>query len=159
MGDPTVFGGPFELVVPPAFDREVLFVYADDAASVRVTVNDAILKAAGMIVRRTALTEAERVRFVLFASLVDDGEAQAIALAEARKLPLLSDDVLGLRLAASVGVSTLTTLDLLVLWARDRGSKEIRETCLRLRKRARYGVPRDHQHADWYRSQLEEPEN
>jgi hypothetical protein len=59
----------------------------------------------------------EGVRYLHFLHQVDDGEAQALAMAEQRALPLLTDDIAGTMLAGRMGVEVVSTLDLLHVWA------------------------------------------
>ncbi len=136
------------------YTEEVLYVYADDTLTVRVTITDEIMADAGMNLSRVALTPDEQVDYVAYALHVDDGEAQAIAIAKHRDLELLTDDEAGIRLAASEGVRVVTTLDIAVAWSNDRSPEEIAAACYRLRTRARYGVPRRHPLAQWYAGHL-----
>ena len=143
-----------ELAVPPVFDNEVLFIYIDDAASAKVQVTDDILREARITIKRLTLSDAERVSYVRHALVVDDGEAQTIAIAEHRRMTFLSDDVAGQRLANGIGLQVTTTLDLIFEWAKHRSDADVRAACQRLRKRGRYSVPRWHHLADWYRERL-----
>ncbi len=143
-----------ELVVPPAYDSEVLYVFIDDKET-RVKVTDSLLAAARMTLTRSVLSTPETIAYVRFAALVDDGEAQTIAVAQGRSQPLLTDDVAGLRVAMQIGLPTVTTLDLAVSWSHGRSVKAVKEACRRLRLRGHYGIPRLHAHADWYRQNLD----
>lgn len=63
--------------------------------------------------------EAEQASLVEFAQLVDDGEAEALALALHRRLCLVTDDRPAIRAAnrADVAVQTVETPELLKVWA------------------------------------------
>lgn len=148
------FGHPIVITTPPAFFREALFVKADDLRT-RIALTEQSLCDANFVLEATALSARETERFVEFATLVDDGEAQALAIASERRVPLLSDDVAGIRLAEANGITVITTLDLAVSWATEKPEAEIRTACQRLRFRARYAVPRNHAHSEWYWSQLQ----
>jgi hypothetical protein len=65
-------------------------------------------------------TEAEIADYVEFALELDDGEAQALALARNRGMVLLTDERKALRIAQrpDVAVPTITTAQLLMEWAK-----------------------------------------
>jgi len=114
---------------------------------------------AGLHLVRTELTEVELNTSIQLTSLVDDGEAQALAIARHRGVLFLSDDGPGLRAATQIGVRSLTTLELAKSWAADKAIAEVQAACQRLRQRARYDVPRNHPLAEWYRSNLVGPDS
>ncbi len=64
-------------------------------------------------------TDGEIADYVEFALELDDGEAQALALAKNRGLVLLTDERKALRIAQrpDVAVTTITTAQLLMEWA------------------------------------------
>ena len=105
------------LLVSTSFRREALYVYIDDSRSKRVPVDDAMMRRAGIILDDVVLTEPESESYVEHAAYVDDGEAQALAIAQHRSLSLLSDDRAGIRRARDLGIDVVTTLDLLVAWS------------------------------------------
>ncbi len=78
-------------------------MYHDDARTKRVPVDDAMIGRAGIILEDVALTESESESYVEHAAYVDDGEAQALAIAQHRSVPLLTDDRAGFRRARSLG--------------------------------------------------------
>lgn len=152
--DGSGFEEALELWAPPAYFSEALYVLAADLDS-RIALTAELLAKAKLHVARVELTDQENERYVAMAAAIDDGEAQAIAIALERGVPLLSDDAAGIAMAKKLGVTSLTTLDLAVQWAKNRQDSEVRMACERLRTRARYGVPREHLHAQWYRDHLD----
>jgi len=147
------FETSLELLAPPTFLSEALYVLGADLAN-RIELTPDLLKTAKMFTTACVLSERETELYVELAALIDDGEAQALAVAIERKVPLLSDDGAGIAAATSRGATVLTTLDLAVQWAQGRSEAEIRDACVRLRNRARYAVPREHQHSTWYKGHL-----
>lgn len=127
----------------------------DRDLATRIPVSETTLQSTALIVKPTRLTENETLAYVEFAQQLDDGEAQALAIALARGYPLLTDDEAGIKIGHKHGVEIVTTLDLASKWSDGRDSADIRAACRRLRLQARYGIPRFHAQADWYRSQLD----
>lgn len=81
--------------------------------------------------------------YVEFACEVDDGEAQALALAKNRGLVLLTDDRKALSLAERNGIQTLSTAAVLVAWAAlaPRHQARLREILTRIEVLARFRPP------------------
>jgi predicted nucleic acid-binding protein len=156
FSDGVGMGAWLECLVGPAFRTEVLFVYKDDSLTTRASPAIADFGAAEIRIVEARLSDAERADWVRYAQAVDDGEAQALAIASNRRIPLLTDDTAGIRLGRSLGVETATSLDLAFQWAADRTIDEVRAACRRLRNRTRFAVPRDGSHVDWYRSRLDD---
>jgi predicted nucleic acid-binding protein len=152
----AAIAGARRLVLVPAVVSESLFIFADDAATRRVRIDRDLLIASGLRTLETELREEELVAYVGYASQVDDGEAQAIAIAQARQLPLLSDDNGAMRLAAVLNIMVETTLDLSRAWSKDQSSFAVRNAMRSLRSRANYARPRSHPLRDWYVDLLKE---
>lgn len=144
------------LVLVPAVINESLFIFADDAATRRVQINRDLLISSGLRTLEIELCEEELVAYVGHASQVDDGEAQAIAVAQARRLPLLSDDNGAIRLAAMLNIKVETTLDLSRAWSEGKSDIVVRDAMHSLRQRANYAPPRSHPLRQWYLSALNE---
>lgn len=91
--------------------------------------------------------------YVDFATELDDGEAQALAIAKARNLELVTDDRKATIVAASpaVGVKTVTTADVLRTWADLPGNGPlVRDVLLRIQALARFTPQRGTPGADWW---------
>lgn len=148
--------GTRRLLLVPAVISESLFIFADNAATRRVRVDRDLLIASGLRTLETELREEELAVYVGHASQVDDGEAQAIAVAQARQLPLLSDDNGAMRLAALLNIRVETTLELSHAWSEGQSSIVVRDAMRSLRRRANYAPPRSHPLRKWYLSVLNE---
>ena len=148
--------GTRRLLLVPAVISESLFIFADNAATRRVRVDRDLLIASGLRTLETELREEELAAYVGHASQVDDGEAQAIAVAQARQLPLLSDDNGAMRLAALLNIRVETTLELSHAWSEGQSSIVVRDAMRSLRRRANYAPPRSHPLRKWYLSVLNE---
>ena len=111
---------------------------------------------AGVLILCRPETPDEQQSYVDFAVDLDDGEAQALALAKHRQLVLTTDERPGLRIAAAsaVNVSTLTTPALLKEWASLNADNERRmvDIVRRIAAGARYHAPRDNPLYDWWQS-------
>ncbi len=72
--------------------------------------------------------EAEMGDYIDFASEMDDGEAQALAIAKHRGFILLSDDNKAVKVARrpEVAVKTISTVDILRAWAGKNPANEMR---------------------------------
>lgn len=93
---------------------------------------------------------------MVFAQYVDDGEAETIAIAAERGIPLLTDDNGALRLAPTLSIETITTLDLMHAWAQRESNLDVRTALQRMRARANYAPPRKHPLRKWYSNLTEE---
>lgn len=98
--------------------------------------------------------------YVNFAIEVDDGEAQAIAVAKNRGYALLTDDYKAGKLASSadVGVTVITTPLLLQEWGNihEDNKTRLREVVRRITELARFTPRVDFPHFDWWRDHLGE---
>lgn len=142
--------GDRRLLLVSAVIAETLFIYSDITASSRLTIDRAFIHGNGLKVIETALDDDELISYVRYAGMVDDGEAQAIAVAENRSIPLLSDDNAATRLAQNLGIPIVTTLDLARAWSNNQSAAVVKEAMLGLRFRANYAAPRSHPLRSWY---------
>jgi len=110
----------------------------------------------GLLRRTRPENSAETQDYVDLATEVDDGEAQAIAIARGRGYTLLTDDYKASRLAAELGVSVVSTPGLLESWERLSSSNAVRlpDIVRRISVLARFNPRADSPHRDWWRSQL-----
>ncbi|MGN2246941.1 hypothetical protein ACFWZ3_09640 [Frateuria sp. GZRR35] len=100
--------------------------------------------------------------YVDFATELDDGEAQALAIAKARNLELVTDDKKATLVAASptVGVRTVTTANVLREWADLPGTRSrVRDVLLRIQTLARFTPQRSTPGADWWLATVEKSLN
>lgn len=96
------------------------------------------------------LSETQRVSAVQFAVEVDDGEAEALAVAKDRGVLLITDDTAAIRLARMLNIPFETTLDLLHAWSKDRAADEVRTVLAAVRHRASFAPPRSHPLRSWF---------
>lgn len=135
----------------PRITSELLYVYADDARTERSVINEAFLQSDGIQYVSIVLSIEEQAAASRFARLMNDGEAQALAVAAHRTVAILSDDIAVTKAAPYVGVTLETTLDLLAAWQATGTSIEALSTAARrMRARASYFVPRQHPLREWY---------
>jgi predicted nucleic acid-binding protein len=111
----------------------------------------------GLIQKVAPVSESEVIDYLDFTQLIDDGEAQAIALAKHRGFVLLTDDRKALRLAHrdDVGVRTISTVDVLREWI-ERAEVEantVRTVLTRIRELARYAPAKNSSDLAWWLAQ------
>lgn len=102
-------------------------------------------------------SEQELSDYVDFAADVDDGEAQALAIAKNRGFVLLTDDNKAQRLAAEVGVRTTTTVSVLRDWGELSGDNksQLPEIVQRITVLARFAPATDSADYEWWKALLD----
>ncbi|MCC6387565.1 MAG: hypothetical protein IT302_09295 [Dehalococcoidia bacterium] len=139
------------LVVPPAVADEAIYIEVAERGSERQAIDLSPLGAAGLVAV-TAVDATELDLVVDLAALVDDGEAEAIAIAEVRQLAVATDDRKARRIASERSVARSSTPELLHAWQRvgqialPRLSAVLRS----IETRSRYRPPRDHPLFNWW---------
>jgi len=69
------------------------------------------------VLKATELSgEVERQRFIQLAGVIDDGEAECLAIASIRNCILATDDRRAVRVARDLGVEAITTPELIRMW-------------------------------------------
>jgi predicted nucleic acid-binding protein len=111
-------------------------------------------KESGLLSEVTPETDDEQADYVFFAGEVDDGEAQALAIAKHRKLILLTDDRKAARIAArdDVAVEVVTTVGVLKEWA---GKVKVTDVAVgkvieRMESLARFAPPQRSADSEWW---------
>ncbi len=103
-------------------------------------------------------SDAEMEDYVSFATQIDDGEAQALAIAKNRGFLLLTDDRKATRMAnrPDVAVTTITTVAVLREWQERSGTHktDIRKIIERIQVLARFIPRRDSPEHAWWLEQL-----
>jgi hypothetical protein len=130
--------------------------YAPDGTQVSVPLDAKALVNAGLLLAARPETERELEDFIGFATEVDDGEAQALAIARNRGYVLLTDDRKAVAVARrpEVGVRLVSTARVLQAWAQLDPANEarLREVLTRISTLARFTPrPGDADYA-WWRS-------
>lgn len=148
-------------LVSPAVEGEVLYLSADRPDDPPSPIDVGALIDASTL-ERAVVTADEMALYVALAAEVDDGEAQAIALAASRGLPLASDDRRATRAATLRGIQVLSTPELLARWERVVGSPDRVGQFLRLvERRSHFRPSRRHELSSWWedraRTAVEQP--
>ncbi len=109
------------LHVPEKVLEESLYVRQADPADAGKVVQQAVALApsfqAGLLHRCDLASEEELTLFVDLATTLDDGEAACLAIAKVRGWTLATDDRKARREAGALGVSVVTTPELVKAWA------------------------------------------
>lgn len=117
-----------QFYVPEKVLEESLFVRQPDPVDATKQVQRAVdlgpAIGAGLVHRCDLEGEAELNLFVRLATTLDDGEAACLAIAKVRGWKLATDDRKGRREAIGIGVSVVTTPELMKAWADATGVDE-----------------------------------
>ena len=124
-------------LVCPRTEAEAIYLNPRSPGLPRERIDIEQLVAAGVLAR-TVLDAAETSTFVRLAALVDDGEAQVLAVAVHRALPVATDDRKARRLAIDLGLSVLSTPELVMAWASRATAAESAAAVLDVEVRANY---------------------
>jgi len=142
-------------VVAPAVASEVLFLFGEAAGDPPEPIDIVGLMDAGTL-ERASMAEGETELYVELAAEVDDGEAQAIALAVARDTKVASDDKRACRAAEKRGVEVVTTPELMERWGRLLPADQGVGDCLRrIERRAHYRPSSKHPLSKWWQAQVQ----
>lgn len=145
------------LLVPDLVEGESLFIRKEDDQDQTILVPEAIdLSEAlteGLLHRCQLENEGEAEHFVRFATTVDDGEAICLALAKCRNWMIATDDRKAIRLAEAEAIATITTAEIVKLWAdsRNEGDKAVAEVLRRIERYARFCPRRGSPLQEWWR--------
>jgi predicted nucleic acid-binding protein len=141
-GHLDAIAGSHRLILVPKVTEEAIFIYSDDSRSARISIDSSLLRESGLEIVATTLSEVESALSVKYAVEIDDGEAQSIAVASTRGLPLLTDDNGAMKLAARLGIPIQTTLRLARLWGEAQPRNAVVNAMRSLRARANYAMLR-----------------
>jgi hypothetical protein len=132
--------------------------YGADGKLQLVPLDIAGLAASGLLVAVQPETELELEDYVSFATEVDDGEAQALAIAKNRAYSLLTDDYRAAVLARdpSVRVNVISSTDVLKRWAgfREENDARIPQIVRRISELARFTPRADSSDHAWWIDKL-----
>ena len=148
-----------QAIVPKLVVEECLYIRQADEEDpghlVPMTVDLHPLIDDGVLLLTELTGEAELSQFVQLATLLDDCEAACLTIAVLRGLALATDDKRAIHLATDLGVSVVTTPQLLKNWA-ERASPAQNEVANAILCIERYGRFRPHAlcaHAQWWAEQ------
>jgi predicted nucleic acid-binding protein len=139
---------------------EALFVREFDAsgAMIKVTLDASAVVAQGRLNVLSLGTTQEYASFIEFAAELDDGEAQALALALHRKRVLVTDDRPAIRVAGGPGVAvgTVGTPELLRAWANADPKRRARlpEVVRRVAMLGSFQLRKTSPHYEWWQGLL-----
>jgi predicted nucleic acid-binding protein len=139
-----------------AVEGKSLYLLSDDLESPtpeEIRLNDHITP--GVLSLCQIESEEEELLYVYYASQLEDGEAMSLALAEARGYTLATDDRKARRMfAEAVGEAErlLSTSDLIRGWGEREAlpKPRLKETLLRINRRARFVPPRTDPNHEWW---------
>lgn len=125
--------------------------FSEDGSTVRRAVDaEAMCLAASLQVHR-ASTEHELATLARIAGVLDDGEAECLALSKHRGWVLVSDDALAVRQAHIEGVACVGSIDLVRRWAaQDINRVREAEVVRRIRFLANYVPSPSSPHRPWW---------
>lgn len=139
--------------------------YGPDGTLLMAPLDLDALTRPGLLVAVRPETEEEIEDYVDFASEVDDGEAQALAVAKHRRLVLLTDDRKAVKISIrpDVAVRTISTPEVLQIWSQLNAAngKRLREVIMRITVLARFHPNINSPGYAWWRdilSETSEPE-
>lgn len=148
-----------QAIVPKPVVEECLYIRQasedDPDHLVPMTINLHPLIDGGVLLLTELTGEAELSQFVQLAAVIDDCEAACLAIAARRGLAIATDDKRAIHIATDLGVSTVTTPQLLRNWAQHASpaQSEVTNAILCIET---YGRFRPHAlcpHAQWWAEQ------
>lgn len=141
--------GPRRLLLGPLARTEPLFIYEDATRARRVRVDEALLRGEHIEPGATDLRPTEIAEAVRLAAHMGDAEAEAMAIASARGIGIISDDVAVGKVAERIGHAHETTLRLLFDWSNGQAEETVRAALASLRARASFLPPRTDRLRSW----------
>ena len=128
--------------------------FAGDGSPVHVPLDLVQLVDSAVLSLVATASDEEMADYLDFACEVDDGEAQALAIAKCRGYTLLTDDRKAMRLAArpDINVATISTAEVLRVWASLDAANEARLASVmrRIEELARFTPRRDSPDYAWW---------
>ena len=123
-----------------------------DGTIVRVPISHELLLEQYPLTVHTEFHPQEVVTATNLGALIDDGEAECLAIAKHRELIFVSDDGPAILAAEGLGVRTASSLDLIIAWSELDASRPARLTEIieRIEVLARYVPPRSHPRKEWW---------
>jgi len=145
-----------QVVICTAVQAESLYLRSEDTEKPSMERVDLVpLVQSGILGVCSLDTENEESLYVDFASQLDDGEAMSLALALAREFSLATDERKARRLfveAAKAPQRLISTPDLMKAWSKEQKvpAPKLKETLLRIRRRARFAPPSNDPGYQWW---------
>ena len=141
------------LIVHPAVAMDAVYLEGRREGEPRERVDLSALSASGLVLE-VSLNAAEPDLVVELAASVDDGEAEVIAIAVARQLPMATDDRKARRIAARRSVTVVSTPELLWQWqeASVLPAPRMGEVLQTISRRSHYRPGISHPLYEWWNS-------
>jgi predicted nucleic acid-binding protein len=142
------------LMTPPTVAGEALYLESEEAGGTREQIDLTPLESAGVLVK-VLLDDLEVNLMLELARIVDDGEAEVLAISLNRGIKMATDDRKARRLASERHASLISTLEILQRWeSKVSVAPERMQTVLSLvARRSRYRPALGHTLYEWW-SQL-----
>lgn len=123
-----------------------------DGTIVRVPISHELLLEQYPLTVHTDFHPQEVVTATTLGALIDDGEAECLAIAKHRDLIFVSDDGPAILAAEGLGVRTASSLDLIIAWSELDASRPayLTEIVERIEVLARYVPPGSHPRKEWW---------
>jgi predicted nucleic acid-binding protein len=140
-----------DFIVTTIAAEESLFVSGRSVDDPAEPVSVEALAASGQLTI-VALTPDELGRFIYLAKSVDDGEASTLAVARERGIEVATDDRRAIRVAGELGVTILTTPQLMRDWAERSGATavDISAAVTNVEQRGNFSPRRDDPEHPWW---------
>ena len=143
----------FQFAISSIVSKEALFLRDEDSGErERINLGDFVDR--GMLTILTVQSEAEQLRFIELAMSLDDGEAEAIAIAEKRKYALATDDrkARNVILRQGLQVEIWSTCKLIQHWQQKCSISEVEVgiALASISSRAKYRPKPGHADCDWW---------
>lgn len=135
-------------------EAQYIWQFDSDGSRSQFRIDLQPLVAEGILKAVRPESDAEIESYVEFASELDDGEAQAMAIARHRGFILLTDERKALQIAqrADVSVGTITTPEILRKWAieSDGNAARLSEVLRNIEERARFRPRQNTPGGEWW---------
>ncbi len=140
-----------EFIVTTIAAEESLYVAGRSNDDPAEPVSVEALAASGQLTI-TSLTPDELASFIALAKSVDDGEASTLAVALERGIEFATDDRRAIRVAVELGVTVVTTPQLMRGWAERSGTTaaDLRFALASVERRGNFRPRRDDPEREWW---------
>lgn len=128
--------------------------WCQDGSVIRRPIDGAAICGGSPLLVHSVIGDDELATLSRLSMVIDDGEAECLAIAKHRGLILVSDDGLAVTQAAKEGVPAVSSVQLLIDWSNLDATREprLREIARRIELLARYTPPPQSPHRAWWDS-------
>lgn len=154
LAELATLGSQWHLCEAVVVEAEYTREYGEDGHPILVPLNFSKLIGDRLILAVAPVSDEELNDYLDFASEVDDGEAQALAIARHRGFTLLTDDRRAIALAAraEIQVPTISTAEILRIWVELNPAHEqkLSRIIARIEELARFSPRRNSSDYEWW---------